>query len=260
MTRTAFRSTGRVRRRPDFGRLREASAGPGADTRTWVTLGRVRDADDAIAWIDGSGWVVDVDLSFGDLAGDTDPIACRVAQAFGGNERGSSVPIERSMEVVVLMPGGDTVASPVIVGILANRDDQRVPSEVNGETIDLDFAEATHFLVTPKDVEWQVGSAIRFAATDLARFLAQEVRLADADADQAFVRGNDQLDALNSFLDALDAFANTLATATPAPPNGALTVAVVLAAYELPGVGLRAKIAAAKQALEASLSSRIKGV
>lgn len=250
MTRTAFRSTGRVRRRPDFGRLREASAGPGADTRSWVTLGRVRDADDAVQWIEGSGWVVDVELTFGDLAGDSDPIACRVAQAFGGNGHGSSVPIKRAMEIVVLMPGGDTVASPVVVGILANRDDQRVPTEVNGETIDLAFAEATHFLVTPDNVEWQVGSEIRFAATDLARFLAQEVRLADAEADQAFVRGNDQKNGLVAFLDAFDIFTALVKTqcAANVPPININTEAINAASAQL------------RQALANALSTRIKGV
>ena len=32
----------------DVGRLRQAISGPGADTRTWIALGRVLERDDAI--------------------------------------------------------------------------------------------------------------------------------------------------------------------------------------------------------------------
>ncbi len=85
------------------------------------------------------------------------------------------------------------------------------------------------------------------------------MRLASEDADQAFVKGNDQADALKALVDALDAFAQALATATPAAPNGALTVASVALAYTTPVTGLAVKLAQAKTAIDNALSTKIKG-
>lgn len=76
-------------------------------------------------------------------------------------------------------------------------------------------------------------------------------------ADQQIPLGNDQLDALKAVLDAIDTFASALAHATPAAPNAALTVASVLAAYNVgpPAGGLAAAIVQAKTDLENALSS-----
>jgi hypothetical protein len=73
-------------------------------------------------------------------------------------------------------------------------------------------------------------------------------------ADQRIPLGDDQVAALKGAIDAIDAFASALATATPAPPNGALTVASVLAAYQTPGTGLQGKLMQAKTDLDAALS------
>lgn len=72
---------------------------------------------------------------------------------------------------------------------------------------------------------------------------------------QPFVRGTAYADALDDFLDALDTFAHALATAPPATPNAALTVAAVLTAQEV----LAPKIAALKAARATYLSTRISG-
>ncbi len=95
----------------------------------------------------------------------------------------------------------------------------------------------------------------RVSSTDDAALVSQSVALADDDADQSFVRGNDQLDALKDLIDAISAFANALATAAPAAPNGALTVAAVAGAFAT----LEPQPQAAKAALEQALSVRIKG-
>lgn len=75
-------------------------------------------------------------------------------------------------------------------------------------------------------------------------------------ADQRIPLGDDQVDAIKDLADALDAFAMALATATPAAPNGALTVADVLLAYSggPPGTTLAPKLITVKSDLDAALS------
>lgn len=248
----------RIRRVPDLGRLREAMSGPGADPRSWVVLARVDDDDDAIRWDTGTGWVADVTFVFGDLAGEG-PVACRVASIFGGDGVGSFQPVQRGAEVLVLLPGGDPNTAPMIVGVGFNPEDLPVPETVNGQTIDEDFALANHILVTEHSVQQEVGPRWRTEATERATLAAPEVRLADEDAGQAFVRGNAQADALKDLVDALDAFAQALATAPPAVPNGALTVASVAVAYANPLTGLAVKLTRAKTAIDNALSTKIKG-
>jgi hypothetical protein len=74
-------------------------------------------------------------------------------------------------------------------------------------------------------------------------------------ASQAFVRGDDYADALDSFLDALSALMQTLATSPPAPPNAALTVAAVFTAV---GV-FTPQLEAFKAARATYLSQKVKG-
>lgn len=79
-------------------------------------------------------------------------------------------------------------------------------------------------------------------------------------ADQRIPLGDDQVTALKDLADALDAFASALATATPAPPNSALTVADVLLAYSggPPGTTLAPKLVQVKTDLDAALSDLAK--
>jgi hypothetical protein len=244
----------RIRRVIDFGRLRDALAGPGSDPRTWVCLARIDTVDGAVRWEEGVGWVADVTISSGELAQEG-PIPCRIPASIGGAGLLLAAPVVAGSEVLVSFPDGDPNVAPVLLGYLHGAEDQPLPDTVNGQTIDAALAEATTILVSNKNVEAQVGASLRVAATDDAKLLAQNVALADDAAGQAFVRGDDQLSALNDLVDALDAFAQSLATAIPAPPNGALTVASVLAAYTT----LAPALASAKTALQSALSSRIKG-
>lgn len=243
----------RIRTRFDSGRLRELIRGPGADTRTWLFYGRVDDDDDAVRWEDGIGWVVDVTVVGGPLDGEG-PVPCRVGWPYAGDGAGSSSPIERGVLVACLLPEADLNGTPVIVATVSTTE-RPVPTSVNGETIDGAFSKETHWLVSPHNVEVEVGSTARVSASDTWKLLAQNVVLADDNAGQSYVRGDDQLDALDNLIDALDAFAQTLATATPAPPNGALTVASVALAY----ASLAPALIAAKTALQSALSSRIRG-
>lgn len=243
----------RIRTRFDAGRLRELIKGPGSDTRTWLFYGRVDDDDDAVRWEREIGWVVDVTIVGGALDGEG-PIPCRVGWLYAGDEAGSSSPVERGTLCACLLPEADINGTPTIVGVVSTTE-RPVPTEVNGQTVDEDFAKGTHFLRSPHNVEVQVGSLWRTSAEDDAKLLAQNVSLADDSAGQSYVRGEDQLDALDDLIDALDAFAQSLATAVPAPPNGALTVASTAAAYAT----LAPALIAAKTALQGALSSRIKG-
>lgn len=231
--------------------LQGAMSAPGADPRPYVILGRVDDDEDAISWEEGVGWIVDVTPGHGDHAGE-DPIPCRVARQFLADERGESQPITPGAEVVVLVPGGDLPAGGVIVGMLANATDLRVPREVNGETIDEAFSQATWWIVADHDLDWSLGATLRIAVEDRARVLAQNLELAEEGASQSFVRGDDQAAALKDVLDAINTFAQAVqSTMTGAPfPKPGLTAAAT---------ALQTQIEAAKTAIDQALSSRIKG-
>lgn len=256
----------RIRRVPDLGRLREAMAAPGADPRSWVVMARVDDDDDAIRWDEGTGWVVDVTFTFGDLAGEG-PVACRVASVFGGDGAGAFVPVKRGAEVAVVLPGGDPNTSPIIVGVGFNTEDVRVPTEVNGQTIDEDFAAANHVLVTDASVQQQVGERWRTSATQRATVEAPEVRLADEEADQSYVRGEDYADAADALADATDDFGQQVLTAftnlvPPGPPVTPVTqvqataaVTTITTAY----AALAVAVGQFKAARNAYLSTKIKG-
>lgn len=84
---------------------------------------------------------------------------------------------------------------------------------------------------------WKDGSQVRI---DLGEGATQKIPL-----------GDDQLSALKNALDAIDAMLQTLSVATPAPPNAALTVAAVLAAYNV----MHPLIVQAKTDLENALST-----
>lgn len=246
----------RIRQRLDVRRLGVAVSYPGIDPRIWLAYGRVDDDADAVRWDSALGWLADVTLLGGGV--DQEGATCRMGQVFGADQQGSFQPLVGGELVVVLVPEGDLNVAPVIVGMLASPD-LPVPGSVNGQTIDEDFAKAAHILVTEKNVQQEVGEKWRTSATSRATLEAPEVRLANEDADQDFVRGNDYADAEGQFLDALTTFLHQISDlATPAPPNGALTVATVIAATQGP-TGLLAAVQQFKDARNTYLSTKIKG-
>lgn len=241
-------------------------AGPGADPRSWVVLARVDDDDDAVRWEPDVGWLADVTFAFGDLAGEG-PIVCRVSSAFGGDRQGAFSPVARGAEVSVLLAGGDPMTAPIIVGVAFNAQDVRAPETVNGQDIDEDFAAANHIVVTPHSVQQEVGERWRTSATDRATLEAPEVRLADEDADQSYVRGEDYADAADALADATDDFGQQVLTAfgnlvPPGPPITPVTqaqatsaVTTITAAY----AALAVAVGRFKTARETYLSTKIKG-
>lgn len=240
----------RIRQHLDMRRLGLAVSYPGIDPRSWVSFGRVDDDDDAVRWDAERGWIVDVTMLGGGIDGEG-PIACRVTGSFVSDGGARVEPVTRKQLVLVAIPEGSLNVNPTIVGVISTPD-LPPPASVNGQDIDEDFAKANHVLVTPHSVQQEVGERWRTSATSRATLEAPEVRLADEDADQSFVRGNDQLDALGDVLDALDAYLNSvqsIMTATPFPKPG---LSVAYTAWQ-------ASLQAARASLQNALSTKIKG-
>jgi len=240
----------RVRRRLDFARIADAIARPGIDPRPWVAEARVDDDDDAIVWDAEIGWLVDVTLTTGEHAGEG-PVVCRVASPAQGAGVTMARPPRRDSRVLVVFPDGDPNTDAVVVGQLHDAEEFGAPSEVNGDNITEDLALETWITVAPDenlDEQWR---NVRITVADDGGAMV----LGAAEADQAFARGNDLADALDDFAAAVGDFAQSLAASTPAPPNGALTVADAIAAA--------APLIAAAEAFQASraqyLSTRIVG-
>lgn len=234
----------RIRKQFDFGRLREALAGPRADTRSWVELGRVDDDPDAVQFIPGYGWVADVTFVSGDIAG-SGPCPCRVLSAFGASGEATICPVALGAEVAVLVTSGDANVQPVIVGFLHNPT-VPIPVSVNGTPLDESYAAANVTVATAAGFNAQLGPTVRVSATTKASLEAPAIALADENAVQPFVRGTDLQSALNNLANALaapGAFVSILPAANP------ITVSLTLGGA----------ITSFTTALAAALSTRIKG-
>lgn len=160
----------------DFGRLREAIAGPGVDPRTWITTGRVDDDPAAIRWEEPFGWVVDVTFTGGALDGDG-PNPCRVASWMAGMDNGFSAPQLRNSEVIVVIPEGNPNTNPVIIGMIHNGDDNGAPLEVNGTPVTQDYALANTITVASGGEDKQLGGASRLIAAEDATLVGATVHL-----------------------------------------------------------------------------------
>lgn len=206
----------RVRRLLDFNRLRQAVSGPGIDPRSWVELGRVDDDPDAITWLPGTGWTVDVTFVTGELA-EEDEVPCQVSSAIGGALSGSFAPIKPGCPVVVLMPAGNPNVSPTIIGVLHAVDDCQVPVEINllpvteqvmldnvvvksGDSLEVEFAGDAH---VQAPAWWLIGERINLAPLTPR-----------SDATEPFIRGNQYGVALNAFLTSVETFSSAVSTAS----------------------------------------------
>lgn len=151
----------RIRKRVDPSRLGQSVGYPGIDPRTWVSTARVDDHPDAISWHGDVGWLVDVTFTGGDLDGEG-PVPCRVASMFAADLEGSSEPVTRGCEVLVLMPVGDPNSSPIVVAQLHNGGGCRAPATVNDQPVDEAFALGNHLVKSEKGNQeqyagdWQV--------------------------------------------------------------------------------------------------------
>ncbi len=231
----------KMRKGIDFGRLREAMAGPGSDTRSWCEMARVDDDPDAVQWIEGVGWVVDVTFTSGQVAGEG-PMPCRVLSMFGAPGNGSVCPVALGAEVVVMISSGDINVQPVILGFLHNQTDAPLPTTVNSSSVNEGYAAETTIAVSEKSLDAQFGPNVRVSASSEAKFLAPQVKLADNAATQPFVRGTDLRSAVNNFAQAL------IATGAYTSSSAVVASATLIAAVNT-----------LASALTSALSTRIKG-
>jgi len=235
----------RIRKQIDFGRLREAMAGPRADSRSWNAIARVDDTPDAVQFIPGFGWVADVTFVSGEIAGEG-PIPCRVLSYFGRPDEATVAPVALGAEVVVMVTDGDINVQPVILGYLHNPTDSPIPTVVNGVTVSEAYAAGNVVARSASGLNAELGPVVRVSATSQLSVEGPQIRLADDTAAQSFVRGQDLQTALNNLTTALSvsgAFVSILPAANP------ITVSPVLATA----------ISNFATALAASLSVRVRG-
>ncbi len=245
----------RIRRRFDRGRLGQLAAQPGIDPRSWIVIGRVDDDDDAIRFsgADGEdgplGWIVDVTIGDGGDLDQESEIPCRLGTAYAREGELRSDPPARGCLVIVALPCGNVNTEPTIIGELPT-DGCAPPGSVNGTDIDEAYALATHILVTSLDVDEQIGGDRRVKTGGTNRVLGPLLELADEDATQSFVRGNDQQEGFDTFLTtfntwaiAVDAAITALGGVIPPPTQQALIQGITLL----------------KTQLSEALSSKIKG-
>ena len=154
----------------------------------WVVLARVDDDPDAISWLPGWGWVVDVTITQGDSAGEG-PLPCRVATSFAASLNGRVEPITRGQEGIVVYPGGDPNQQPVFIGYLQNPTDGQAPTQVNGLPVDEALAMANHILVSPWGRQEQLAGAIHVKSAATHTLAGALVELGLLGASQPFVRG-----------------------------------------------------------------------
>lgn len=218
----------------DMGRLSTSVARPGIDPRSWLSFARIDDDPDAVVWDAELGWLVDVTLCGGELDGEG-PVLCRCPG------RGQYTPPVRDALAVVLLPNGDPETAVLVM--MLDDADHPPPAEVNGTAIDEAFARRTHIAAHP--------AADLDAEFTNVRVTGQMV-LGVRDADQPFVRGTAQADAIDTLLDAMSSF---LSAAQALPIMGAVNVA----SFKTGADALKLAITAFKAKRSSILSTTIRG-
>lgn len=153
----------RSRKYVDFGKLREAISGPGADTRVWIAAARIDDDPDAMRWDDQLGWLVDVTFYGGPLDGDG-PVVCRVASGFANGSGTLAHPPKAGCEVAVAIHDGDPNANPVVIGMVHNGGGCAPPSELFGLPLLEAVAAANHILSSPHGMLAELAGLLRVKA------------------------------------------------------------------------------------------------
>jgi hypothetical protein len=216
------------------------------DPRAWACTARIDDDPDAIRWHATLGWLCDLTVVAGPLAGQAIPLACSPSR----DTHDAHHPPARGRLVAVLLPTGDPNDGGVITGYLNSTGEDPAPTTINGDRI----VEAN---AGNGEVAADRTHLCAFAGTDVdleaerVRVCGEALVLGVPQADQPYVRGTDLADALGSLLDALSTFAAAIAVAPVVGANVALP-ASVLAQFQQ-------AIATAKQARQTYLSSRING-
>lgn len=241
------------RRRPiargavDWSRLRSAMASPGMDPRAWACTARIDDDPDAVQWHATLGWLCDLTVVSGPLAGQPIPLACSPAR----DSHDAHHPPARGRLVSILLPTGDPNDGAVVTGYLNSTDEDPAPTTINGDRIVETNAGAGEVAADVTHVYSWSGEDVDIEARHVRVTASDRMVLGTAQADQPYVRGTDLADALGSLLDALSTFAAAIAVA---PVAGA-----VVALDQGTLATFQQAIATAKQARQTYLSQRITG-
>lgn len=120
----------------DRARFGQSMAGPGMDTRQWVSYGLVeKDSPDArsVRFKDEDGNLFDEGpLVTVTLQPSNITVVCRVSSQAAGNGDADWAPFLQQDEVLVVIPEGDESAGPVIIGRMNNSID-KWPDKVAGQ-------------------------------------------------------------------------------------------------------------------------------
>lgn len=257
----------RKRRNFDMGRLRDAIRGPGADTRVWTATARIDDDPDAISFVPGLGWIVDVTFYGGPLDQEG-PVPCKMGESFAQQFATKSDPPGRGCEVLVEIPDGDANSNPVIVARMHNEGGCEVPLLVNLTPITEDYALANHIVVTPHGADEQYGGDRRVTAPSqlleaetVVQMIAPTIFIGGTAATpltpaipptQPAVQGTLLVTAQAELVQALNVYAGTLGGGFPATPSFPVTTALTGPA----AVALVSALIAYTTAVTATLSSR----
>lgn len=108
---------------------------PGIDPRTWVSIGLVMAAQqvdgetvNSVEFDEDLGPLVNVTLQPTNVS-----VRCRVASVIAGNGEGEYVPFVEGDEVLVVIPDGQTMSSPVIIGRMNNGVDKWPSESIAGQ-------------------------------------------------------------------------------------------------------------------------------
>lgn len=169
----------------DLAALRDALAGPGMDTRQWVSFGVVEamsadTPEQAVEFTPEFGPLVCVVLQpSGYLA------RCRVSGMVAGNMEAEYHPFITGDEVIVVIPEGDERAGCTIIGRLNNEIDQW-PGGIAGQNA-ADNTFAFRRIRTPYILEFASSYLMRSAGTGAFLSMTQDGQVTLANADNAFL-------------------------------------------------------------------------
>ena len=169
----------------DIAALRDALAGPGMDTRQWVSFGLVEPKgvdtpDQAVEFTSDLGPLVCVILQ---PSGSS--VRCRVAGQVAGNMEGEYYPFVPGDEVLVVVPEGDERAGCTIIGRLNNSLDQW-PGGIAGQDATQNNI-AFKRIRAPYVLEFAESYLVRSPATSAFLSFTQDGQVTLSNADHAFL-------------------------------------------------------------------------
>lgn len=118
----------------DASTIRELLAGPGVDTRQWVSYGVVIDPGEGRSPIEFDETEYRQPLVEVNLLPSSIGVRCRVAMGVAGDGEGEWYPFIPGDEVIVVLPEGNEKSGAVIIGRLANSLD-KFPTRVAGNDV-----------------------------------------------------------------------------------------------------------------------------